>query len=349
MSATSPPDPGPSRGDSDADPTTSADPGWVHHAGTGDGSFTGWLYHYADGTMVDAAGIEYAFPEPTDPTSGDAEPVAEQAPEPAPEPAPAPEAEPEPEIEPEPESTPRPSSRPDLTLVAPPPDQERDEQPRETGDVVHAIPQASGPAPAHEPEQNPEEAPEEAPEQPATNETDEPVEEAEEPEEPVQERERPRDVPRFVEYTPTAVRAYLLGGVFVVAAVAAVLTAFVAISESSTAALVIASACGALGLVAWWALLGWRPTVVSIREGVLEIARGDHTETFELTSPTTSVEFRGRPGSPSWTAVVRHQNGPRTMLRPSQVKPRQFERIVRHYRPAAKAPEAGATSPTIEG
>ena len=39
------------------------DPGWVFHQGGEVESFKGWLYHYADGTMVDADGVEYAFPE----------------------------------------------------------------------------------------------------------------------------------------------------------------------------------------------------------------------------------------------------------------------------------------------
>jgi len=87
-----------------------------------------------------------------------------------------------------------------------------------------------------------------------------------------------------------------------------------------------------LALVAWWALLGWKPTVVTIRDGVLDATRGGRTERFELTDPSTTVEFSGRPGSPTWTATIRNDNEPRTLLRPNQVKPRQFERIVRHYR-----------------
>ena len=150
---------------------------------------------------------------------------------------------------------------------------------------------------------------------------------------------RPPDVPRFVEYSPTHLRGYLLGGVFVVAAVAAVITLFVAVSDNSSAALVVAGGCLVLALVAWWALLGWKPTVVTIEEGALEVTRGGHTERFELTEPSTSVTFAGRPGSPSWAATIKNDNGPRTVLRSSHVKPRQFERIVRHYRGTSGSPD----------
>ena len=67
--------------------------------------------------------------------------------------------------------------------------------------------------------------------------------------------------------------------------------------------------------------------MVSIRDGVLEITRGGHSDRFELEVPSTVVEFSGRPGSPAWTAMAQHANGPRTILRSSHVKPRQFERI----------------------
>ena len=146
-----------------------------------------------------------------------------------------------------------------------------------------------------------------------------------------------------MEYSPTNVRGYLLGSVFLVSAVAGVLTAFVALSEDSTPAMVIAGGCGVLALVSSWALVSWKPTVVSIRGGVLEITRGGHSDRFELEDPSTVVEFTGRPGSPAWTAMVKHANGPRTILRSSHVKPRQFERIVRHHR-ARREPGAGGAT-----
>lgn len=282
------------------------DPGWVLHEGEGE-AFAGWLYHYADGTMVDADGVEYAVPPP---------PEAAVAPEP--EPDPESETDPEPEPDPEPRLSvvasppvePTPAGQPQLAVVETPPD---DPEPE------------AEPEPEPEPEPETESESEPAPE-PETEPESEPKAQA------PAEQERPSDIPRFVEYSPTNARGYLLGGVFVAASVTAVLTLFVAINDNSAAALVIAGGCMVLALVSWWALLGWKPTVVTIEEGVLDISRGGHSERFELTDPTTVVDFAGRPGSPTWAATVRRQNGPRTVLRASQVKPRQFERIVRYHR-----------------
>ena len=141
-----------------------------------------------------------------------------------------------------------------------------------------------------------------------------------------------------MEYSPTSTRAYIIGTVFVIASVAGVLTIFVAVKEESAAALVVAAGSFLLALVSWWGLLSWKPTIVTIREGVLEVSRGGRVDSYELTDSSTVVEFTGRPGSPTWTATVRTANGPRTILRANQVKPRQFERIVRYHRGAAQGP-----------
>jgi hypothetical protein len=289
------------------------DPGWVFHEGDGPDAFAGWLYHYADGAMVDADGVEYALPTPAPAVADDA---VDAAAEPDPEPEADPEAELEPESEPEPEARPEPH----LSVVETPAEPEAEPEPEAEAEAE----------PQPEPEAEPT-AEEPAAEEPAI-------------EEPPAAPERPSDIPRFVEYSTTHIRGYLLGAVFVVASVTAVLTLFVAVRDSSAAALVIAGGCMLLALVAWWALLGWKPTVVSITEGVLEITRGGHSETFELTDPSTYVNFNGRPGSPAWAATVRNGNGPRTVLRSSHVKPRQFERIVRHYRSRTEVSESEETS-----
>ncbi len=332
------------------------DLGWVLHEGGGSGSFDGWLYHYADGTMVDAQGVEYRIAG----EGAAAEESADSADSAAPAdvstaPGSSEDSETQPEREPE-------TERPRLRAVA-----DGETEPRGAGDGPSEGEQAAvAPEEATEgttegPAGSPDDVTEDSAEDAATDApaedpadaapseggqavpTDESASDpdpqaaadAAEENAPAAQVRRPGDVPAFVEYTPGSLRGYLLGGVFVVAAVTGVLTSFVAISESSTAALVVAAGCLALALVAWWALLSWRPVVVTVREGTLDITRGEHSETFDLTDPATVVEFRGRPG-PSWTALVRHANGPRTVLRPSHVKPRQFERIVRHHRAPAE-------------
>ncbi len=315
------------------------DLGWVLHEGGGSGSFDGWLYHYADGTMVDAQGVEYRI------TGETADDAPDEKPQPTDPPADAAVAgltsgegsETQPEREPE-------TERPRLRAVEDHETEGEDEAADEPGDAPADVPgdqaadESAGPPADEEPVS---EAPE--PEH-SRDESAEPAKADEPASEPATgatsgsapASPRTVDVPAFVEYTPGPLRGYLLGAVFVVAAVAGVLTSFIAISEQSTAALVVAAGCFALGLVAWWALLSWRPVVVTVREGTLEITRGEHGDTFDLTDPATVVEFRGRPG-PTWTALVRHANGPRTVLRSSHVKPRQFERIVRHHRPRTDA------------
>lgn len=327
------------------------DLGWVLHEGGGSGSFDGWLYHYADGTMVDAQGVEYRITDQTaeDASGGESEPVDPPADAAVAGLTSGEGSETQPEREPE-------TERPRLRAV------EDHETAGESEDADAPVADEPGDEPATEragPSAD-EDADEDADRQDGGEETagtlaGEPADEASERENsrdqsvapaeaddadepdpapasgPAPASPRTGDVPAFVEYTPGPLRGYLLGAVFVVAAVAGVLTSFVAISEQSTAALVVAAGCFALGLVAWWALLSWRPVVVTVREGTLEITRGEHGDTFDLTDPATVVEFRGRPG-PTWTALVRHGNGPRTVLRSSHVKPRQFERIVRHHR-----------------
>lgn len=84
------------------------DEGWVFHETGSDGDFEGWLYHYADGTMVDADGTVFehvqggAITQTQTQPEPEAEPEPEPEPVPAPAPAPAPKAEPEPEPEPDP-------------------------------------------------------------------------------------------------------------------------------------------------------------------------------------------------------------------------------------------------------
>ena len=90
-----------------AERSPAEDPGWHFHEGDEPGAFQGWLYHDADGTMVDADGTQYAVQGGTTTAEPEADRAAERD---EPEPEPRREVEPQqhaqPEPEPEPESQP---------------------------------------------------------------------------------------------------------------------------------------------------------------------------------------------------------------------------------------------------
>ena len=87
-------------------------------------------------------------------------------------------------------------------------------------------------------------------------------------------------------------------------------------------------------MVSWWALLSWSPPVVSVSNGLLELARGSNALTWDLRDPATEITFRGRPSSRSWRAVLRSEGGKPVTLSSRQVDPDQFVEIVEHYQAA---------------
>ena len=148
---------------------------------------------------------------------------------------------------------------------------------------------------------------------------------------PAAEEEEPA-IPGFVEWSATNVRRYVLGAMFVVSSVAGVLAIFYAVQESSGSALFLAAVLVGLATGSWWILLGWVPTVVTIRNGILEVARGPVGDKFDLRDPETQIELGDNPRSPLWRAVVRVPDGKDVVILASHVKPRQFSEIVEHHR-----------------
>ncbi len=130
-------------------------------------------------------------------------------------------------------------------------------------------------------------------------------------------------IPDFVEYTPSELHSYTFCAVLVLAAVAAV------------------------AAVAGWALASWTPPVVSIRDGVLEVARGSREEYFNLRDPETRVVLGKQPGSPSWRTTLARPDGHTTVIGTRHVKASHFTRIVQHHRSRLRSPEtpAGNRSP----
>ncbi|MEO7351777.1 MAG: hypothetical protein ABIR34_05460 [Marmoricola sp.] len=230
-----------------------ADEGWVHHESTDSAGFTGWLYHYADATMVSEDGTVHEYTESgvlleeTAVPGPGQEPEAEpdQKPEPEPQPATQSEAEPEPEPEPEPEES---------------------------------------------------------------------------------------SVPGFVEYSPSELRSYAMGAVVVLASVAAVLALFRAAPEPDLGGLVLVVCLGVLAAAAGWALASWTPTIVSIQDGVLRVARGSHEDVFDLREPETRVQLSEKPGAPNWRATIAQADGRSVVVNAREVKARHFTEIVQYHR-----------------
>ncbi len=149
---------------------------------------------------------------------------------------------------------------------------------------------------------------------------------------------RPPPIPAVVEYSPSNLRRYIYSLVFIAASMASVLSIFRVVNEATTGTLLVAAACLALACGAWWALIDWAPQVITIRDGVLEVARGPRVARFDLKDPGTRVIMGSTPRSPTWTTMVQDQGGSTVTIRASQVKALQFARIVEHHK-ANRGPE----------
>ena len=155
------------------------------------------------------------------------------------------------------------------------------------------------------------------------------------------------DVPSFVEYSPTNVLLYVLGGIFVIAAVLGVLRVFSAVDGGASNDWVSAIAFGAIAVAALGVMAAWEPTVVSVREGVLEVSRGSRSQEADLRDPAVQAETSGAPSSPGWKVLVRRPNEKPIVVRGSQVRRRQFARIVEFHQAHPQPPGgAAATSRT---
>jgi hypothetical protein len=215
-------------------------------------------------------------------------------------PAPEPEPEPEPEPDPEPEPEPEPDPEPE-----PEPEPEREPEPDPE------------PEPEPEPEREPEPEPDPEPQ-------------------PV----RDPAIPSFIRYSPSSLRTYALASVIVLASIAAVLTLFVVAAEPNPGGFVLVACLAGLAAVAGWALSTWSSTVVSIRDGVLEVARGDQEHTFDLRDPETRIDLGKQPGSPSWKASFAKPETPAVVIGARDVRARQFTQIVEHHRAGPRTQDA---------
>ncbi len=131
-----------------------------------------------------------------------------------------------------------------------------------------------------------------------------------------------------MEYSPSHLRLYVLAGVFVGASVVAVLMIFLAVQDGTSNSLLRAGAVLAIALAAAWLMLGWEPTVVSVRDGVLEVSRGSRGQRADLRDPRVTAESSGKPASPGWKLTVNRPEEKAIVIRGNQVRRRQFARIV---------------------
>ncbi|MEP6815213.1 MAG: hypothetical protein ABI873_06660 [Marmoricola sp.] len=151
-------------------------------------------------------------------------------------------------------------------------------------------------------------------------------------------------LPQYVEYKPRGAYRPLLGVLFVVAAILAVVAIFWAVSKGSQAATGIAVGVTGFALAFWWGLLSWTPTIVSVNGATLEVARGADGEQFDLASPKLNIELGDDTRSRSWRATITRPNGTELVIPASAVDAVEFTAIVRHYRE-----QSAKLSETTEG
>jgi hypothetical protein len=135
-----------------------------------------------------------------------------------------------------------------------------------------------------------------------------------------------------VEYRPSDFRRYILGILFTLSSVAAVMAIFYAVSQGTRSSAIAAGSLTALAMAFWWGLLSWTPTIVSVSQGMLEVAQGSNGERWDLKNPSTDIAVGSDPKSRSWKAVITRPNGGQLIIGPAQVKPEEFSKIVAYYR-----------------
>lgn len=139
-------------------------------------------------------------------------------------------------------------------------------------------------------------------------------------------------IPEHVEYRRRASYRPLLGILFVVAAVLAVVAIFWAVSQGGSSSIGIAIGVTAFALAFWWGLISWTPTVVSVDGPILEVTRGADGERFDLRDPDLDIDVGDDTASRSWRATITRPDGTELVIPASAVDAHEFTAIVQHYR-----------------
>jgi hypothetical protein len=139
-------------------------------------------------------------------------------------------------------------------------------------------------------------------------------------------------IPERVEYKPRASYRPLLGILFALAAVLAVVAIFWAVSHGGRSSIGIAIGVTAFALVFWWGLISWTPTVVSVDGPILEVTRGADGQRFDLRDPDLVIDVDDDTASRSWRATITRPDDTELVIPASAVDPDEFTAIVQHYR-----------------
>lgn len=118
--------------------------------------------------------------------------------------------------------------------------------------------------------------------------------------------------------------------VWVAASAFATLEAWRAPSEP---AIGMAAAIIALTALTWVVRAGTSVARVSLRGGILDIHKGGQRTTFSLRDNYQLIDVVGRPGRPGWKVLFHRHDHPSFVIDSSLVEPREFMRVLRHYRP----------------
>src|SRR5699024_1441360 len=110
--------------------------------------------------------------------------------------------------------------------------------------------------------------------------------------------EEPAD--EFVEYRSSGIPRLIMGTIFVIAAVGAVLAIFFSVEDGSAPSILLVVSLVLISLACWWGLLSWSPRIISVSDGLLEVARGAQSERFDLRDPSLDISIGDSPESRDW-------------------------------------------------
>ena len=114
---------------------------------------------------------------------------------------------------------------------------------------------------------------------------------------------------------------------------ATAVAAYTAVRDQTLEPITIAVTMAVITGFVWATWASTSTASLSIKGGILEIHQDGKTESFGLTSAYTSIEVKGRPTDTRWMVLLRRDRGPVYVVDRSMVKPKDFMRVLKSYRP----------------